>query len=251
MDPEPPKREEDLSEAVDSWVEKVRRHEAHGSKYALPPLCKVTALRKLMVGKSKEHFEMWEADHRDDDGGGYQEVLGKVRDYARRRKLDHAVSKTIHSGGDPMDLGGVDEGAGHGECEHGWYQGQGSEGWEYAAAMLKGKGKVGQGKGLFYGSCYNCGQQGRSAKYCPKGKGVKGKGKGGNGNGEYGGNRKGEFQGVCYSCGEYGHSARFCPKGAGGKKGGGKWGGQRDRIGGVLVGVGRWSRRHESWGLIG
>ena len=45
MHPEAPKNEEDLADAVDNWVEKVKRLEAHGDKYALPPLHKVTALR--------------------------------------------------------------------------------------------------------------------------------------------------------------------------------------------------------------
>ena len=43
----------------------------------------------------------------------------------------------------------------------------------------KGGGKgAGQGapKGVFTGKCFNCGQEGHSAKYCPKGKGKGGKG---------------------------------------------------------------------------
>ena len=43
MDPEAPKNEEDLADAVDNWVEKVKRLEAHGDKCALPPLYNFTA----------------------------------------------------------------------------------------------------------------------------------------------------------------------------------------------------------------
>ena len=58
-----------MAEAVDNWVARVRRLEAHGARYALPALYKVTALRKLVVGRSKDNFELWEAEHRDDDDG--------------------------------------------------------------------------------------------------------------------------------------------------------------------------------------
>ena len=77
--PEPPKREEELSECIDQWVERVRRLEAHVIKYALPALYKVTALRLMMVGKAKEHFEIWEAEHESDDDGGFNEILNKIR----------------------------------------------------------------------------------------------------------------------------------------------------------------------------
>ena len=66
---------------------------------------------------------------------------------------------------------------------------EGSEGcpWDYTDvdAMMKGKGDKGQGKG-FQGACYNCGEFGHSARYCPHGPG---KGKG-----------AGERQGMGHSC---------------------------------------------------
>ena len=34
MHPDPPKREEDIAECLDNWVERVRRLESHGTKYA-------------------------------------------------------------------------------------------------------------------------------------------------------------------------------------------------------------------------
>ena len=104
MHPEAPKKQEDLADAVDTWVERVKRLEAHGDKYALPALYKVTALRLLMVGTSKDHFELWGAEYQNYDDGGYKEILGKAKDYARRRKLDHAATKAA----DPLDIGGVD-----------------------------------------------------------------------------------------------------------------------------------------------
>ena len=64
---------------------------------------------------------------------------------------------------------------------------------------IRGKGK-GKGKSGFQGQCYNCGQAGHSARFCPLGN-AKGKGD------------KDTRQ--CYNCGQSGHLACQCSKGAG------------------------------------
>ena len=101
-------------------------------------------------------------------------------------------------------------------------------------AVMKGKGKGGQGGG-FQGTCYKCGEYGHSSRYCTKPR-VPGK-SGGDSKGESKGKGKGSgFQGSCYTCGEYGHSMHNCPKGM--SKGGGKsgwygksgWGGKGQGI---------------------
>ena len=79
--------------------------------------------------------------------------------------------------------GGYSEGAG---SEHG--SGQDGDGGDVNAfnkgkGKGKGKGKPG-GKSVFYGQCYNCGQSGHSAKFCPEKNKGKSKGKG---YGKYGG----------------------------------------------------------------
>ena len=94
------------------------------------------------------------------------------------------------------------------------------EDWEYQDTFggevmgFKGGGKgVGKGKGEFFGRCYECGQWGHSAKFCPKGKG---KGKQGGQKGE----QKGGFKGESWGKGYRGFSK-------GGKSAGGKdssWG---------------------------
>ena len=68
-----------------------------------------------MVGKAREHFEIWEAEHREDDDGGYQLILDKIKDYARRKKLDHSA---VRSGSNDMDVGEVN--GGHGHDHEGW-----------------------------------------------------------------------------------------------------------------------------------
>ena len=49
MNPDPIKKEDDLENAVDKWVESNRKLESHGSQFGLAPLYKVIALKKFMV----------------------------------------------------------------------------------------------------------------------------------------------------------------------------------------------------------
>jgi len=122
--------------------------------------------------------------------------LVKVHGYATRRRLE--ANYTRHKG-EPMDVIEMDN-----------YQYLEEEQWEEwqlgdvdAFDKAKGKGSKGKGKGkgkgVFQGQCYNCGQFGHSAKFCPQGK-SKGKGK--------------ETR-QCYACGQSGHLAWQCPKGTG------------------------------------
>ncbi len=71
------------------WLDKIRRLEAHGEEFKLAPLFKINALRMLMTAKAKEYFDLWEADHGPTYAKKtYEELLNKVKDYARRRKLE-------------------------------------------------------------------------------------------------------------------------------------------------------------------
>ncbi len=54
----PPKREKELAEHVEMWQDKMRRLEAHGDEFKVAPVFKVNALRRGMIGKSKEFFDL-------------------------------------------------------------------------------------------------------------------------------------------------------------------------------------------------
>jgi hypothetical protein len=72
----------------------------------LAPAFNINALRMLMTGEAKEYVDMWEADRDTTDAATYYpELLNKVKDYARRRKLDSSTAEKIQHGGDPMDVG--------------------------------------------------------------------------------------------------------------------------------------------------
>ena len=49
--------------------------------------------------KSKEYFDLWEAD-RDNTyaAKSYEELLNKAKDYARKRKLDNTAQKNMQQG---------------------------------------------------------------------------------------------------------------------------------------------------------
>ncbi len=76
------------------WQGKMRRLEAHGKVFKLAPAFKINALRMLMTGKATEYFALWEADRETSDAAkSYGELLSKVKDHSRRRKLDSSAKE--------------------------------------------------------------------------------------------------------------------------------------------------------------
>jgi hypothetical protein len=96
MHPSPLKKEEELAEYVEMWQDEMRGLEAHGEDFKLAPLFKINDLRMLMTGNAREYFDLWEADHDPTIAKKtYEELLNRVKDYARRRKLDTAAKESI------------------------------------------------------------------------------------------------------------------------------------------------------------
>ncbi len=99
--PSPPKREEELADHTEMWKDRMKRLEAHGEEFQLAPLYNINALG-MFISTS------WEADHDPTNAAkAYGELLNKVEDYARRRKLDSSAKDKIQQGGYPMDVGAV------------------------------------------------------------------------------------------------------------------------------------------------
>ena len=192
MAPTPPKSEGDMAEAVDKWNEGLRLLENHPG-YSMHVNLKVTALKQLMVGRAKDQFETWEEDMKNQgvEDNQWRWMLGKVQEYATRRRLEANLAK----GKNPMDVDGIDGGSSW-DSQGNWDWQQDEAGYMWGAswdnagdidalgkgkAMGKGGKSKGKGKGVFNGKCYNCEGYGHSARFCPmppQGKG-KGKGKGG------------------------------------------------------------------------
>jgi hypothetical protein len=142
------------------WQHKMRRLEAHGDEYKLPATYKINALRMLMIGKSKKHFGLWEAnrDHTD-VVKSYVELLNKVKDRACKRKLDGAAPRDMQHGTDPMDIGALQGNWSEYHCGDCGEEDTDIDSVGYYVYTGKGKGKS-KGKG---GSGYNWGSPGRKS----------------------------------------------------------------------------------------
>ena len=88
MNPKAAGREEEIAEVIETWEEKVNRLARHGDAYRLPEAFKKVALKAMLVGKIKDNYELWEADKL-----SFEELLKKVKEQARRKKLDRDVQK--------------------------------------------------------------------------------------------------------------------------------------------------------------
>ncbi len=79
----------------------MRRLEADGDEFKLAPVFKITARRTLVIGRSKDHFDLWEADKDHADPGKlYEELLTKVM-----RKFDRSAKGKMQHGDGPLDIG--------------------------------------------------------------------------------------------------------------------------------------------------
>jgi hypothetical protein len=164
-----PKREEELAENVEMWQDTMRLFDVLGCEFKMPPVGTVNALRILMTGKAKEYFDLWEAGlDNTDPAKSYDELLAKVKDYLKRRKMDSSAKEKMPYGGDHMDAGSVggwswgdDAGGGH-DQGHGVY-----------AFGFKVQGKT-KGKE----DCHDCGSPGHYSRERPYQRKSKSKGEG-------------------------------------------------------------------------
>ena len=88
MNPKAAAKEEDIAAAIELWEERSSRLARHGVDYALPNAFKKVALKKMLVGKVKETYELWETEKL-----SFEELLRKTKELARARKLDTDVSR--------------------------------------------------------------------------------------------------------------------------------------------------------------
>ena len=128
MDPKPAAKEEDVAEAIELWEERCNRLARHGPDYEMANIFKKVALKKILVGKARENYELWEAERL-----SFDELLKKVKEHARAKKLDKDAAK----GKTGVALGATDAAQG----EWSWCSWSDEEPWEEVNAVNPGKGK--------------------------------------------------------------------------------------------------------------
>ena len=156
--PRAARSEGDIAERAEEWEENVSRLARYGADYQLPPMFKKIALTKLLTGKAVDSFERWDAE-----GWSYDNLLKKVKEYARSRKLDQEAS----SGRAPAALNKR-------ESENEVAPGPGcpTEEWDQQG------GDEEEALNALNNTCYICGKKGHFANKCPKKKQQASKGRG-------------------------------------------------------------------------
>ena len=70
------------------WEEKINRLARRGEEYQLNEAFKKEALEHILVRKLRDNFELWQADKLP-----FEELLKKVKEHARAKKLDTDVDQ--------------------------------------------------------------------------------------------------------------------------------------------------------------
>ena len=72
MDPKPVKKEEELTEKIKAWIQKVDRLAKYGSQYELPAVYRSVAPQEMLVGEPKRMFKNWRLE-----GMPFEKILTK------------------------------------------------------------------------------------------------------------------------------------------------------------------------------
>ena len=104
MNPEPMKKESTLELVVDQGIERNRKLDSHGTQYGMSNLYKLIALKKFMVGRAKEYFDIWEAGHKHEDDCGHSKILDKGEYWSKKATLESNAAADIKDD-DDVDMG--------------------------------------------------------------------------------------------------------------------------------------------------
>ena len=141
-------KEEETSEAIEAWEEKMNRLARHGDDYKMAENFKKVALKHILVGKLKDNFEQWEFET---PKPTFEDLLKRVKEQARSKKLERDVQR----GRTGISLGANQANHSPSGQEYDSWNGKGIPGNPNepvhqelnSAQSRKGKGDKGKGKG--------------------------------------------------------------------------------------------------------
>ena len=73
---------------IELWDERVIRAAHHGEEYQLNDAYRKVALKQILVGTARDHFDLWQAEKLP-----FEELLRKVEEQSRANKLDTDVPR--------------------------------------------------------------------------------------------------------------------------------------------------------------
>ena len=82
------KSESETTIRVEEWVEKCDRLAEYGSQYELPSVFKTVALQQMLIGETRRASDVWKMD-----GLPYEQLLLKLKEYARSQRLDGEAAR--------------------------------------------------------------------------------------------------------------------------------------------------------------
>ena len=164
-------KDEKIMESLEEWEASVKILEQHGSAYKLNAQAKLNALEVLMGQKQAVYESIERAIGVTEPEEKFKLMMGKLREYAAKKRWDHQYKK---GAGDPMDISELQkeverlkelessnwdiDAVGKGKGLKGGYKGN------YSGFMSKAY--KGSGKGN--GPCFNCLEEGHIAANCTK-----------------------------------------------------------------------------------
>ena len=117
-----------MAEAIELWEDSCNRLARHGPDYEMANIFRKVALKKILVGNTRENFEVWEAERL-----SFDELLKKAKEHARAKKLDKDAAK----GKTGVALGAANAS----QEEWSWHSWSEEDAWEELNAVTPGKGK--------------------------------------------------------------------------------------------------------------
>ena len=88
MSPPQAKRESDVSEAIETWEGRMNRLARHGKDYELSSECKKVALKRILIGKILDRYDLYVAEQLP-----FEQIFKKVKDQAMTAKLETDVAQ--------------------------------------------------------------------------------------------------------------------------------------------------------------